>query len=463
MRVLYIVLFVLLYHNISQAQNFTAQSFCQNPRAFICNQNSNNTDPALRNRITEIVDRLKERHPSFAEFMNERGFEPTLEELMGLNGEFRLYLGRRIVQTYLELSPELAGRPQSEIDFTGMYNSYANTVATDYLMIPEKEIGQYAHVIQRQFQAINGFSAEESKTFFSEIVSADPLLNQANTDFGITNVLDLEQINEELTASMRSLFQEEIAAGLARHQAQFSAQRDNMRETLMELGYAGSADEIDSRLSGASLNLASSDQVSCNSTRRLFVNNASIETGTGRMLRCPDNYVLFSNQEHMNVFSNHHELGHLFDHDRSRDNYHPSYVQCIQEELGADLHSGQGHRSIADDVNNSMVELTADYVGVAATVRYLRNNNLSETESLRLLQREFQGLYCNDLGASTVGDHGHADNDVRLNRILGGSPQLQEYLGCSRFAGSVPVNPCHPFQDNGSGVDPAASSGPVED
>jgi hypothetical protein len=455
---------VLGVHSRSSGQSFTAEGFCQNPQAFICGQNANQMDPALRQRILDIVERLKQRYPSFSEFIEQRGFEPNLEELVAINGEFRLYLGRRAVENYLELSPELANLPQTDVDFTHAYVTPMNTVATDYLLIPEKEIGQYLYSLRQQFGQVNGFSGEQNQSFFTEMIEIDPILNQANADFGLSGPLDLEDINDELSAAMRELFSEEIALGHSRHQSQLGEYKENVRETLLELGYPAGSEEIDTMLSRASFNLAPRDHVSCNSSRRLYVNNAVIETESGRILRCEDNYILFSNQEHMNVFSNHHELGHLFDHERVKNHYHPSYVQCINDDLGSALHSGHGHRSVAEDVDNSMVELTADYIGVAATVRYMRQNNLSQTESLRLLQREFQGLYCNDLGASTLVNHGHADNEVRLNRILGGSPQLQEYFGCQRFQNSVPVNPCHPFQDNSQSLErvPGGSSGPIE-
>ncbi len=463
MRVLYIVLLVLLYHNVSQAQNFTAQSFCQNPRAFICGQASIQSDPALRGRITEVVDRLKDRFPSFALYMNQRPFEPTLGGLTRLNGEFRQYLGRQIIEQYLSLNPELAEAPQSEMTWSSDYVSVLDTVGTDYVMIPEKEIAAYISSLQRWVERKNGYSSEDTRMLFRIQMNASPVLSAAKADFGIEHLVQLEDVNEKLTAAMREEFSSEIAAGLSRNRSQISDYRENMRNTLLEIGYQGDLSTTAARLDSASFNIPPRNEISCNTLRRLYVPNASINTGTGAINRCEDNYILFGNQAHINVFSNNHELAHLFDFERSTDQYHPSYITCVQEHLGPSLDRGRDDTTLADDVRSSMAELTADYVGVAATVRYLRENNFSQTEALSLLSREFQGTYCDTLGDSSSAHFGHASDEIRLNRILGGSPQLQEYFGCSRFAGSVPVNPCHPFQDNGGGVDPPASSGPVED
>ncbi len=475
----FVAFIILVFPFLSNAQNFTAQAFCENPYLFICE-----TDPVLpeqnpgRQRMLEIIQNLRQQYPSVDTFVKNNLSNPiTDEELQNFGNLFESAVMRAEANAWNTFAgTAFFDNFSHEFIINKTFNEEDGQRIAGLGTRPSEVIGQLpdSH-LRRYMNTLLVHSELSTSGEYSRVKNLDPFLAQVTSDFMGGDFSPISMYRFNLEAALSSEV-DQMAAGMhGTLQTQFTERRERMATYLRENAPPELRDTMLARLNAQ--NLIITDPSRRSQWQRCYAGHAfggynGFQDGN-HIEYCPGHALRHQSDPFHEHWLFAHEIAHAFDSQDLPEAY-SNVISCMSNTYANRLLNTQGQPISTMEgeprqraTTRVSREWIADSFAASFMAHEMRNQNVSQTEALSIVQRQYRSRFCR--GGEWTEDHhgahtGHPPDRIRLEVLLAGNSDMQAFFGCNRFANSRPQNNCQHFNPNTARdgeIDVPSSTDPV--
>ncbi len=460
----FISIAILICPLLAIAQNFTAQAFCENPHQFICETESPiPVQDSSRQRMLEIVQNLRQKYPSVDMFIKNHLSNPiTDEELQNFGNLFELAIYRAEATAWnAHAGVDQFDRFRHDFIISKTFNEENGQIIAGLGTRPSEVIAQLpdSHLRQYMSTLLTHTQLGMSGVYDSVIKNSDPFLAQVSTDFFEGGYSPIQGYRFNLENAISAEVDRMASGAFADMESQFNQRKVRVEEYLRSHAPEELRETMLARLAAQSFHLTSSNDrhrsLRCYQGHSFGGTNGS-QLGD-RVEYCPG-HALGHQNSHFHSFGLFaHEIAHAFDSQDLPDAY-TNVINCMDQSYADQLLNTQGQPISSmngESRTRAMTRVSREWIADSFAASFLasemQRQNLSQTEALSLIHREYRGRFCRG-GDWNEGHHGaqngHPPDRLRIETLLAGNSEIQAFFGCNRFANSRPQNNCQHFNQN---------------